>query len=149
VVQFIKGKWKTGERLFAATLPELTFLTMGKGFTGVNDGVSEAEDNSEGDDSDAHGRAARIAWERARDLLAAGAHRIVVLDELTHAVRHGFVPVADVLAALASRPAGVTAVVTGRGAPSELVEAADLVTEMRSVKHPFDSGDRALPGVDF
>jgi precorrin-4/cobalt-precorrin-4 C11-methyltransferase len=149
VVQFIKGKWKTGERLFAATLPELTFLTMGEGFTWVKDRVNDEEDDSEGDDSDAHGRAARIAWKRARDLLAAGAHRIVVLDELTHAVRHGFVPIADVLAALAARPAGVTAVVTGRGAPSELVEAADLVTEMRSVKHPFDRGDRALPGVDF
>jgi precorrin-4/cobalt-precorrin-4 C11-methyltransferase len=132
VVQFIKGKWKTGERLFAATLPELTFLTMG-----------------EGDDPEAHARAARAAWERAHELLAAGAHRIVVLDELTHAIRHGFVSVADVLAALAARPAGVTAVVTGRGAPPELVEAADLVTEMRSVKHPFDRGDRALPGVDF
>ncbi len=158
VVQFIKGKWKTGERLFAATLPELTFLTMGEGFTwvkgGENDGVNDKEDRDGGEDDSerdpaAHARAARAAWERARELLAAGAHRIVVLDELTHAVHHGFVPVADVLAALAARPAGVTAVVTGRGAPPELVEAADLVTEMRSVKHPFDRGDRALPGVDF
>ncbi len=158
MVQFIKGKWKTGEQLFAATLPELTFLTMGEGFTwvkgGANDGVSDKEDRDGGEDDsecdlEAHARAARTAWERARDLLAAGAHRIVVLDELTHAVHHGFVPIADVLAALAARPGGVTAIVTGRGAPPELVDAADLVTEMRSVKHPFDRGDRALPGVDF
>ncbi len=139
VIQFIKGKWKTGERLFAATLPQLTFLTLGEGMIRT----------WEGDDPEVHARAARAAWERAREILTAGAHRIVVLDELTHVVRHGFVPLAEVLAVLAARPASVTAIVTGRGAPAELVGAADLVTEMRSVKHPFDKGARALPGVDF
>jgi cob(I)alamin adenosyltransferase len=137
VVQFIKGRCETGERLFAATLPQLTFLSMGEGFTW------------EGDDPEVHARAARAAWERGREILAAGAHRIVVLDEITHALRHGFVSLAEVLAALDARPAGVTAVVTGRGAPQEIVAAADLVTEMRSVKHPFDKGARALSGVDF
>lgn len=137
VVQFIKGKRATGERLFAATLPQLTFLTLGEGFT------------SQGDDREMHARAAREAWARARDLLAAGEHTIVVLDELTYLLHHGFVPLADVLAALAARPAEVTAVVTGRGAPAELTAAADLVTEMRSLKHPFDHGGRALPGIDF
>ncbi|HEY6003576.1 MAG TPA: cob(I)yrinic acid a,c-diamide adenosyltransferase [Anaeromyxobacter sp.] len=137
VVQFIKGRWKTGERVFAATLPRLTFLTMGEGFTW------------EGDDPEVHARAARAAWERARDLVSSGDHAIVVLDELTHVIRHGFVPLTDVLAVLAARSEGVTVVVTGRDAAPELVAAADLVTEMRSVKHPFDHGARALIGVDY
>jgi cob(I)alamin adenosyltransferase len=137
VVQFIKGRWKTGERLFAATIPRLTFLTMGEGFTWT------------GDDPEVHVRAARAAWERARELLSAGEHRVVVLDELTHVIRHGFVPLADVLAAITGRPRNVTVVVTGRDAPAELVAAADLVTEMRPVKHPFDQGVPALVGVDY
>jgi cob(I)alamin adenosyltransferase len=137
VVQFIKGRWKTGERLFAATIPGLTFLTMGEGFTW------------QGDDPDAHVRAARAAWERARELVAAGDHLIVVLDELTYVVRHGVVPIAEALAVITARPRGVTVVVTGRDAPPELVAAADLVTEMKKVKHPFDDGVRALVGVDY
>jgi cob(I)alamin adenosyltransferase len=137
VVQFVKGQWKTGERLFAATLPELTFLTMGEGFTW------------EGDDPEVHARAARAGWERAREILAAGAHRVVVLDELTHVLTHGFVPIGEVLDALAARPPQVTVVVTGRDAPGPLVERAELVTEMRCVKHPFSQGLRAQPGIDF
>jgi cob(I)alamin adenosyltransferase len=137
VVQFIKGKWKTGERLFAGTLPQLTFLTLGEGFTW------------EGEDPEVHARAARAGWERALDLLGAGKHQVVILDELTHAIRQGFLSVPEVVGALTSRPAGVTAVVTGRDAPPDLVAVADLVTEMRCVKHPFDAGGRAIPGIDF
>ncbi len=137
VLQFIKGKWKAGEGLFAAAHPELMFLTLGEGFTW------------NGDDPQAHERAARAGWERAREILAAGTHRIVVLDELTFAIRRGFVPLPEVLAALADRAADVTVIVTGRGAPAELVDAADLVTEMRSVKHPYEKGVPAIPGVDF
>ncbi|HZZ85915.1 MAG TPA: cob(I)yrinic acid a,c-diamide adenosyltransferase [Anaeromyxobacteraceae bacterium] len=137
VVQFIKGRWQTGERLLAATLPRLTFLCMGEGFTW------------EGDDPEVHAAAARAAWARARALLAAGEHRIVVLDELTHVLRHGFVPEEEVLSALASRAPGVTAVITGRGASPALLAAADLATEMRSLRHPFERGARALPGIDF
>ena len=137
VVQFIKGRWKTGERLFAAELPKLTFLTMGEGFTW------------EGDDPEAHAQAARAAWAKARELVSLGAHRIVILDELTYVIRHGFVPLADVLTTITERPHGVTVVITGRDAALELVAAADLVTEMRSVKHPFDHGVRALPGIDY
>jgi cob(I)alamin adenosyltransferase len=137
VVQFVKGRWKTGERLFAATIPGLEFLTLGEGFTW------------EGDDAEVHARAARAGWERARTILAEGRHRIVVLDELTHVLAHGFVSEDDVLAALVARRREVTVVVTGRDAPPALVEAADLVTEMRAVKHPFTRGVKAIPGVDF
>lgn len=137
VVQFVKGRWKTGERLFAAGLEGLDFQVLGEGFTW------------EGEDPELHARAARAAWESARELLATGRHRIVVLDELTHVLNHGYVPCAAVLEALAARPAETTVVVTGRDAPSELVAAADLVTEMRMVKHPFTRAVKAIPGVDF
>jgi cob(I)alamin adenosyltransferase len=137
VVQFVKGHWKTGERLFAEGLPGLEFLTLGEGFTW------------EGDDPAVHAAAARAAWDRARALLAAGRHRILVLDELTHVLTQGYVACDEVLAAIAARPAGMTVVVTGRGAPAPLLAAADLVTEMRAVKHPFDRGVKAIAGVDF
>ncbi|WP_242339014.1 MULTISPECIES: cob(I)yrinic acid a,c-diamide adenosyltransferase [Anaeromyxobacter] len=137
VLQFVKGRWKTGERLLAERLPGLELLTLGEGFTW------------KGDDPEVHARAARAAWARARELVAAGRHRIVVLDELTHVLNHGYVSCDEVLAAMAARPVETTVVVTGRDAPSSLVDAADLVTEMRAVKHPFARGVRAIAGVDF
>lgn len=137
VVQFVKGRWKTGERLFAEGLAGLHFRTLGAGFTW------------EGDDPGLHARAARMAWDEARALLAAGHHRVVVLDELAHVVNLGYVSVAEVLAAVAARAPETTVVVTGRGAPQAILDAADLVTEMRMVKHPFTKGVKALAGVDF
>jgi cob(I)alamin adenosyltransferase len=137
VVQFIKGKWKTGERMFAEGLPGLTFLVMGLGFTWDSDDLSRDR------------AAAQAAWRQAADLIAAGQHQVVVLDELTYVINYGFVPLAEVLAALAARPPQVHVVVTGRNAAPELVAAADLVTEMRSLKHPFESGRKAQIGVDF
>lgn len=144
VVQFVKGRWRTGERLLAARLEgaalepaRLLFRTMGEGFTW------------EGDDPEVHARAARAAWEAARALLAGGAHRVVVLDELTHCLGPGYVALDEVLAALAARAPETTVVITGRDAPPALLDAADLVTEMRAVKHPFTRGVRAIAGVDF
>jgi cob(I)alamin adenosyltransferase len=137
VVQFVKGRWKTGERMFASGQEHLDFRVVGEGFTW------------EGDDPEVHARAARAGWEEARALLAAGAHRVVVLDELTYVVSRGWVPEGEVLAALAARAPQTTVVVTGRGAPQAIVDAADLVTEMRLVRHPFAKGMKAIPGVDF
>jgi cob(I)alamin adenosyltransferase len=137
VVQFVKGRWKTGERAFAEGQPGLAFLTLGEGFTW------------EGDDPELHARAAREGWARARILLAAAQHRVVVLDELTFVVNRGWVSCDEVLAAIAARDPETTVVVTGRDAPAALVEAADLVTEMRALKHPFARGAKAIPGVDF
>jgi cob(I)alamin adenosyltransferase len=136
VVQFVKGRWRTGERRFAEGLPGLTFLTLGEGFTSAGDPAL-------------HARAARAALDAARALLAAGEHRLVVLDELTHAIRPGFLELGEVLAALAARAEGVTVVVTGRGAPAPLLDAADLVTEMRAVKHPHAQGVAAQAGIEF
>ncbi len=137
VVQFIKGKWKTGERLFAENLPNLTFLVMGRGFTWESDNLSNDK------------AAALSAWETAREMIASGEHDIVVLDEITYTFHYGFVVLDDVLAALRAKPTHVHVVLTGRNAPEELVALADLVTEMKPVKHPFEQGIPAQLGIDF
>lgn len=137
VVQFIKGKWKTGERLFAETMPGLAFHVMGRGFTWESEDLAQDR------------RAAAEAWNRAKAFIAAGEHEVVVLDEITYAMNHGFIEPADVLATLRDRPAHVHVVTTGRDAPGDLCAQADLVTEMKAVKHPFQQGLRAQPGIDF
>ncbi|MBZ4420306.1 cob(I)yrinic acid a,c-diamide adenosyltransferase [Myxococcus sp. RHSTA-1-4] len=137
VVQFIKGKWKTGERLYAETIPGLVFLTMGRGFTWESDDLSRDK------------RAAEAAWEEAARLIGSGEHGLVVLDELTYCLNYGWLSVDAVLATLDRRPAHVHVVVTGRNAPEPLLERADLITEMRAVRHPFTKGLPAQPGLDF
>jgi len=137
VVQFIKGKWKTGERVFAAGLPDLDFHVMGRGFTWESDDLSRDRG------------AAREAWETAKSFMRGAEHDVIVLDELTYCVHYGFVSLDEVLKALQDRPGHVHVVVTGRNAPKELLALADLVTEMKSVKHPFEHGARAQPGIDF
>jgi cob(I)alamin adenosyltransferase len=137
VVQFIKGKWKTGERDFCEKQPGLTFLVMGRGFTWESDDLSRDKE------------AASQAWQAAQQLISDGKHAVVVLDELTYVLNYGFVALADVLAVLRARPPHVSVVITGRNAPDELCELADLVTEMKSLKHPFDKGKKALPGIDY
>jgi len=137
VVQFIKGKWKTGERLYAETLPELTFLVMGKGFTWNSDDLSRDR------------AAAQAAWATAKQLIGSGANAMVILDEITYAINYGFIELADVLVALADRPPHVHVIATGRNAPGELCALADLVTDMTAVKHPFERGVPAQPGLDY
>jgi cob(I)alamin adenosyltransferase len=137
VVQFIKGKWKTGERMFAETLAELTFLVMGKGFTWNSDDLSRDR------------AAAQAAWATAKQLIASGGNAVVILDEITYAINYGFIELADVLGALRDRPLHVHVVATGRNAPEELRGFADLVTEMTAVKHPFERGVAAQPGLDY
>ena len=137
VVQFIKGKWKTGERLFAATLPELRFFVMGLGFTWDSDDLSKDR------------QAARDAWDKAREEIASGERDLVVLDELTYTLHYGFLALDEILTVLRERPPHVHVVVTGRNAPEGLMALADLVTEMTAVKHPHQAGIKAQPGVDF
>jgi cob(I)alamin adenosyltransferase len=137
VVQFIKGKWKTGERIFAERTPELRFHVMGLGFTWESDDLNKDK------------AAARAAWEQARAEIASGERDLVVLDELTYAFHYDFLSLDEVLEALRDRPAHVHVVVTGRNAPDALVQLADLVTEMVVVKHPFAAGVKAQIGVDY
>ena len=138
VVQFIKGKWKTGEGSFAEKLPELTFLIMGRGFTWDSDDISRDKE------------AARAAWQKASQIIAAGEHTVVVLDELTYVINYDFVSLEEILTALAARPDHVHVIVTGRNAPEELVAMADLVTEMTLIKHPYrEQGIGAQPGIEL
>ena len=137
IVQFIKGKWITGERIYAESLPGLTFRVMGRGFTWESDDISRDK------------QAAAQAWEESKGLIAAGAHDIVILDELTYVINYGFVPLDEIMQALTARPAHVHVVVTGRKAPEALLAACDLVTDMAAVKHPYASGVAAQKGIDF
>jgi cob(I)alamin adenosyltransferase len=137
MVQFIKSNGTAGEHLLAHALPGLTLEVSGKGC--MQDRTDLSQDR----------RAAIEAWQRARDLIHGGAHAIVILDEITHAINYGFITVDQVLDAIAARPGSVHVVVTGRNAPPALLEAADLVTEMSAVKHPFQRGIRGQRGLDF
>jgi len=137
VVQFIKGSFSTGEEAFFRRFAEVSYYVMGEGFTW------------ETQDRERDLRAAAAAWTRARTLLADPTYQMVVLDELNIALKYQYVALADVLAALRERPAQQHAIVTGRGAPPELIEIADTVTEMHVVKHAFQAGVRAQKGIEL
>src|SRR5688572_1341570 len=138
IVQFVKGKWQTGERVALEKFGDrVTMHTMGEGFTWETQ--DRARDIA----------AARAAWDKAKALIADDEHRLVVLDELNIVLRYDYLDLAEVLAALAARPPMKHVVVTGRNAREELIEAADLVTEMEQVKHPFRSGVKAQVGIEF
>ena len=138
VVQFVKGRWQTGERAVLDRFPDLvTIRTMGEGFTW------ETQDRARDI------RAARAAWDEAKQMIADPAYRLIVLDELNIVLRYDYLPIDEVAAALAARPPDLHVVVTGRNAKPELIEIADLVTEMTLVKHPFRSGVKAQKGIEY
>jgi cob(I)alamin adenosyltransferase len=140
VVQFIKGAWDTGERrLLTGHFDDLCqFHAMGEGFTWETQ--DRARDIA----------AARAGWEKAKQLIADPALRMVVLDEVNIALRYDYLDVVEVVDFLKeSKPPMTHVVLTGRNAKQELIDAADLVTEMTLVKHPFRSGIKAQPGVEF
>lgn len=140
VVQFIKGAWDTGERrIIEENFADLCeFHAMGEGFTW------------ETQDRERDIAMARKGWEKAKDLIRDPDIRLVLLDEINIALRYDYLDIAEVLAFLATEKPPLTHVVmTGRNAKPELIEAADLVTEMTLVKHPFRSGIKAQPGVEF
>ena len=140
VVQFIKGAWDTGERRVLTThFGDLCqFHAMGEGFTW------------ETQDKDRDIAAARAGWEKAKELIRDPAIRMVLLDEINIALRYDYLDIAEVLDFLrAEKPPLTHVVLTGRNAKPELIEAADLVTEMTLVKHPFRAGIKAQAGVEF
>ena len=138
VVQFIKGAWETGERIAFARFGErIAWHTMGEGFTW------ETQDRAR------DVAAANAAWGKALELMADPSIRLLILDELNIALRYDYLPLAEVVAALKARRGDLTIVVTGRNAKPELIEAADLVTEMTLVKHHFAAGVRAQEGIEF
>lgn len=138
VVQFIKGAWDTGERRALDRFEDLVeFHALGEGFTWETQ--DRARDIA----------ACQQAWAVAKDALSRPDVALVVLDELNIALRYDYLPLSEVLAAFAARPEGQHVIVTGRNAKPELIEAADLVTEMTLVKHHFKNGVRAQQGVEF
>ena len=138
VVQFVKGKWATGERAVLERFPDLiTVRVMGEGFTW--DTQDRQRDIA----------AAKKAWESAKEFLADPSYRLVVLDELNIVLRYDYLNLDDVLAGLAKRHPDQHVVVTGRNAKPALIEMADLVTEMTEIKHPFRAGVKAQVGIEY
>ena len=138
IVQFVKGVWNTGERLALERFGELvTCRAMGEGFTW--DTQDRARDVA----------AARWAWDAAKAMIADPSYRLVLLDELNIVLRYDYLPIDEVVAALKAKPRDLHIVVTGRNAKPELIEIADLVTEMKLVKHPFRAGVKAQAGIEF
>lgn len=137
VIQFIKGKWKTGERQFFDRLGEVTWHTMGEGFTWDTQ------------DKDRDIAAAQAAFAKGREMMESGEYDLIVMDEINIAMRYDYLSVADVIAGLDARDKRTGVILTGRDAKPELCEYADLVTEMTEVKHPFKAGIKAQRGVDF
>ena len=138
VIQFVKGSWGTGERTVLEKFPELvTIKAMGEGFTWETQDIERDM---------AH---ARAGWEEAKRLIADPSYKMVMLDELNIVLRYDYLPLQEVLEVLRNKPADKHIVVTGRNAKEELIEIADLVTEMELIKHPFRSGVKAQAGIEF
>lgn len=138
MLQFMKGR-ETGESRAAARLaPELTLRFFGR--PGLVNLKSPAEDDL---------ARVRQAWEAACQVLAAGEHDLVILDEINLALAHGLIPLEEALTVLRQRPPWVEVVLTGRRAPQELLDLADLVTEMVPIKHYYQAGVRARRGIEW
>lgn len=138
VVQFVKGPWSTGERDLLQRFPEAVEIhAMGEGFTW------------ETQDRERDIRAARAAWEQARRFIADPGIRMIVLDELNIVLRNDYLPLAEVLDVVNNRRPDQHVIITGRNAPQGLIDAADLVTEMTMIKHPFRDGVKAQAGIEF
>jgi cob(I)alamin adenosyltransferase len=137
VIQFIKSdRWKVGEEKIARQLG-VDWLKGGDGFTWLSPDLDESR-----------GRAV-AAWQLAAELIAAGEHKLVVLDEITYPINYGWLDGGEVARAIAARPEQVSIVATGRRAPQALIEVADTVTEMVKIRHAYDRGIRARRGIDY
>ena len=137
VVQFLKSeKWKVGERKLADQLG-IDWQTLGDGFTW---------ESTDMDETIAKGQ---HAWDVAKAKLASGEYDLLILDELTYAVKYGWVDVADIVGAVKGRSPRTNVVITGRNAPDELIEIADTVTEMKMIKHAYAQGIKARKGIEY
>ncbi|MEM1040136.1 MAG: cob(I)yrinic acid a,c-diamide adenosyltransferase [Pseudomonadota bacterium] len=138
VVQFVKGKWGTGERAILEKLgDQVTMETMGEGFTW------ETQDRQRDID------AARTAWEKAKAMIMDDEHAMVLCDELNIVLRYDYLPIEEIVETLRNKPEMKHVIVTGRNAKDDLVDLADLVTDMTMIKHPFRDGVKAQVGIEF
>jgi cob(I)alamin adenosyltransferase len=137
VVQFLKsGDWKVGEEEVARKLG-VDWWALGEGFTWDSDDLTKDQ------------AVARKAWDQAAALIRGGEYGLVVLDEITYLMTWGWIPTDEVVATIRDRPETVNVICTGRDAPAALIDVADTVTEMRSVKHAYDTGIAAKRGIDY
>jgi cob(I)alamin adenosyltransferase len=137
VVQFLKsGKWKTGEEKVCKQLG-VDWWAMGEGFTWDSADLTLDQAVAAG------------AWEQAKAVIQAGAHRLVVLDEVTYPLNWGWIDMDDAVATIRDRPRDVSVIVTGRKAPAEIIDIADTVSEIAEIKHAYKAGIRAKKGIDY
>ena len=139
IVQFIKGAWEPAEKAVLGKWEgQLEFLAMGEGFTW------------ETQDRERDRQKAIAAWEKGLEFILNPEYKLVLLDEINVALKLGYLDVETILTGLAQKPTDSHVILTGRGAPAELISKADLVTEMTLVKHPFrEQGVKAQPGIEF
>ena len=137
-IQFIKGNWKYGEMEAVKRFDDLIdFHVMGRGFTWKSENIEEDK------------AAARDAWEFAKKVMVSERYHLVVLDEFTYLLKYEMIDRQEALETLKGKPVDLHVAITGREAAEELMDIADLVTEMREIKHPFDIGIKAQKGIEF
>jgi cob(I)alamin adenosyltransferase len=137
-IQFIKGGWTSGEAKLADNFPDLLdFHVMGRGFTWKSEDLEKDR------------QAAREAWEFATRMINESTYDMIVLDELTYLIRYAMISEEEILGVVSRKPEALHVVITGRHASPGLLQAADLVTEMKAVKHPFASGIKAQKGFEY
>ena len=138
IVQFIKGKWQTGEsKFFKNSKNQCDFISIGDGFTWETQNFAQDV------------KTAQKAWKKCCEFLHDGQHQLVIFDEINYVLKYNFLDTQDVLHELKKKPFFKHVILTGNGAPPKLIEFADLVTEMKCVKHPYYQGIAAQPGIEY
>lgn len=141
MIQFIKGSWHYGEMTSSKRLePEFELTAVGKGFVGIIDDKSPRDE---------HEKIAREALLLSKEKIRTEKYDIIILDEINYAINLGLVKLDDVLELIKNKPQKLNLILTGNHAKKEIIEIADLVTEMKEIKHPFKSGIKAKRGIDF
>jgi cob(I)alamin adenosyltransferase len=141
MIQFIKGEWYYGELSSSKRLePEFEMIAAGRGFVGIIDDDHPIED---------HQRAAQEAVALANERLSSGLYDVMILDEINYAIKLNLISVQNVLDIIKKKPKKTTLVLTGNYAPAEIIAVADLVTEMKEIKHPYQLGVKAKKGIDY
>jgi len=141
MLQFIKGSWHYGEMDSSKKLePNFELIAIGKGFVGILDDNSPREE---------HEKYAAEALRICREKINSGKYNVVILDEVNYAINLGLIDVQEIIKIIKEKPSSLDLVLTGRDVKEEIVELADLVTEMKEIKHPFKSGIKAKKGIDF
>ena len=142
ILQFIKGIWKTGESKFIKRLaPDIEMKQLGKGFISIEDGKVKVTDRDRNE--------AEESFKTAKEEVMSGQYDLIVLDEIINILAYGLIKTEEVIRLLEERPPGLSVVLTGRGAPRELIDMADTVSEIREIKHAYSKGIKAKKGIEY